>query len=137
MPLGPFRHPNGRWVFPRASARKHAAQLEKLRTEINRRRAQHHLKPTGINILSWARSWKHNLDVGGAGNSQHLYFQATDISIQEITRLMPWPGGHAEFDRIAGGIFSKGGFGTYPAGNRHVDSRGFRARWSSFVPGRR
>lgn len=137
IPLGPIKMPNGKWAFPRSSARTHAANLEKLRAKINERRLRHGLKPTGIHILSWARSYEHNLAVGGAADSQHLYFKACDISLQEIDRLMPWGGGRAEFDAIANVIFSQGGFGQYPGGNRHVDSRGYRARWTSWVPGRR
>ena len=111
--------------------------MEALRSQVNLARGRHKLKPTGISVLSWARSYEHNLAVGGAGNSQHLYFDACDISLQEIQRLCPWNGGHNDFDKIANNIFHSGGFGTYPGGNRHVDSRGYRARWSTWTPGRR
>jgi hypothetical protein len=40
--------------------------------------------------------------------------------------------GHGTFDRAADRVFANGGFGTYPSGARHTDSRGSRARWSSF-----
>lgn len=137
MPAGPFKIPGGRIVLPRSSARRHAANMEKLRDKVNERRHKHGLAPTGIRVLSWARSYQHNLAVGGASNSQHLYFGACDIALQEIDRLMPWGGGRAEFDMVANVIFKKGGFGQYPGGNRHVDSRGYRARWTSWTPGRR
>jgi uncharacterized protein YcbK (DUF882 family) len=111
--------------------------MERLRTQVNRLRSDHGLRATGITVLSWARSWQHNIDVGGASNSQHLYFDACDISLAEIERLCPWRHGRIDFDRVAGLVFRSGGFGTYPGGSRHVDSRGYRARWSSFVPLRR
>lgn len=126
--------PNGSpRFFPRVRARKHARNLENLRTQVNKVRAQHGLKETGIRINSWARSWQKNADVGGAKNSQHLYFQATDITKEEIRRLCPWKGGADTFDMIANRVFVNGGFGTYPAGARHVDSRGYRARWSDWI----
>src|SRR5262245_63552382 len=76
VPAGPFKLQNGNWVTPRVTARKHAANMEKLRDGINKAREKHKLKPTGISILSWARSWEHNLEVQGAANSRHLYFDA-------------------------------------------------------------
>ena len=143
VPLGPMRLPNGKWVTPRANARTQAAMMEKVRAAVNHERGAHLLRPTGINVLSWARSWEHNKEVHGATDSQHLYFRACDISLQEIGRLCPWPEGRRDFEAIiqtgvpiyrwfAHGI-AKGGVGDYAAGNRHVDCRGYRARWSSFV----
>jgi len=133
VPLGPMRLPNGHWVTPRANARTQAGMLEQVRAQVNAKRAGHGLNPTGIVILSWARSWEHNKAVGGAIDSQHLYFRACDISLQEIERLCPWATGRQDFERIIQTVYSKGGVGDYSAGNRHVDCRGYRARWTSFV----
>lgn len=136
LPYGPTTLGNGRIVLtPRKNAVMHARNLELLRAMVNAARLAKDLKPTGINLNSWARSYEHNLEVGGAGNSQHLYLLATDITLEEIDRLMPWKGGRVQFDKICDQLFKTGGFGTYPAGARHVDSRGSRARWSSWVPG--
>lgn len=128
-----FRLPNGKWVRPRVNAATHAKNLERLRADVNKARRRHGLPDTGIRINSWARSWDHNKEVGGAIDSKHLYFYATDITREEIKRLMPWKGGVEDFDVVAERIFDRGGFGTYPGGARHVDSRGYRARWSSWV----
>ena len=136
VPLGPMRLPNGKWVTPRANARTQAAMMEKVRTAVNEARRVRNLKPTGINVLSWARSWEHNKAVGGAFDSQHLYFTATDIDLAEIIRLCPWEGGRATFAQLLETVFAAGGVGLYPAGNRHCDSRGYRARWTAFVPGK-
>lgn len=133
IPLGPMRLPNGDWVKPRVNAKTHARNLEKLRTALNAERAKRGLPETGIAINSWARSWEHNKEVGGAFKSQHLYFKATDITKEEVARICPWKGGPTDFDKIANEIFKDGGFGQYPGGARHVDSRGYRSRWSSFV----
>ena len=70
--------------------------------------------------------------IGGATNSRHIYGDACDIALEEIKRLCPWEGGRADFDRACDKIFAGGGFGQYPMGSRHVDSRGNRARWTSF-----
>lgn len=133
LPFGPTAIGNGRIVMtPRINARRHAANLERLRSAVNEARRLKGFPPTGIRVLSWARSFEHNSDprVGGARNSQHLYFLATDISLQEIERLCPWASGRATFDDLLDKVFANGGVGLYPAGNRHVDSRGHRARWA-------
>jgi uncharacterized protein YcbK (DUF882 family) len=133
VPLGPMKLPNGKWVTPRTNARTQARLLEQVRAAVNHMRGSHLLRPTGIRVLSWARSWEHNKAVGGAIDSQHLYFRACDISLQEIERLCPWPNGVRDFDVILNRVYSRGGLGLYPAGNRHCDCRGYRARWRSFI----
>jgi GH24 family phage-related lysozyme (muramidase) len=111
---------------------RHAKNLEKLRTAVNVARAKRGLKPTGLKILSWYRSPQHNEDVGGASKSRHMKGDATDIAKGEITRLCPWPGGRDTFEASADHVFREGGFGQYPAGSRHVDSRGYKARWKTW-----
>lgn len=131
VPLGPTPIGLGRIVLtPRLNARRHAASLERLRSAVNEARRANGLAPTGLHVISWARSYEHNKSVGGASNSQHLYFQATDISVQEIDRLCPWKGGRGTFDQLLEVVFAHGGVGLYQAGNRHCDSRGTRARWT-------
>lgn len=116
-------------------ATQHAKNMEKLRAELNKRRKVHELPETGLNVLSWARSPQHNIDVGGAKHSRHLMCDACDIAKEEILRICPWPGGAADFDQAAETIFANGGVGLYKPGNRHVDSRGYHARWTSWTPG--
>lgn len=116
----------------RARAIVQARSMEKVRVRVNARRAAHNLKPTGINVLSWHRPLWYNEQVGGASKSQHIGARACDISKEEIRRLMPWEGGAAEFDRIMNEVFAEGGFGQYPAGSRHGDTRGYKARWNSW-----
>lgn len=130
LPYGPTPIGLGRMVLtPRRNAIRHAESLEALRAIVNNERHRHGLPPTGIRVLSWARSFAHNRSVGGASSSQHLYFLATDIAVQEIDRLMPWHQGRATFDLALESVFQFGGVGLYPAGNRHCDTRGHRARW--------
>lgn len=118
---GKHRNPAGSDVPAslKANARRVAWRLEKLRHELGD-------KPLGIN--SWYRNPAHNRAVGGASQSRHMQADAVDITVETVNRL----GGRAKFDPIADHIFRDGGFGTYPGGNRHVDTRGTRARWSSF-----
>jgi hypothetical protein len=103
-------------------ARDHAFNMERLR---------HKLGDVPIPVTSWYRSPAHNRAVGGAANSRHLYADACDIPLSFCQKV-----GRFRFDKIANEVFSGGGFGQYPGGARHVDSRGFRARWTSWVPGR-
>lgn len=143
---GPSRHYTWAEVNPhnfpglgprlRLKAIRHARKLEQLRTQVNASRAKHRMAPTGINILSWWRPEWYNRKIGGAAKSQHIQALATDIAEAEIQRLMPWSSGKLEFDRMADKLFRTDGFGQYPGGSRHVDSRGYRARWSSFRPGK-
>jgi uncharacterized protein YcbK (DUF882 family) len=111
---------------------KQARAMERLRTAVNKHRAARNKPATGIHVLSWWRPRWYNDQIGGARNSRHIVGDACDISEQEIDRLFPWLGGRGEFDAICNYIFSNGGFGQYPAGSRHVDTRGYRARWTSF-----
>lgn len=140
---GPSKHFTWREVNPRSfkgmnplvrgRAIAQARRLEKLRTEINKRRKSRALPETGISVLSWWRPAWYNKRVHGAVNSRHIKGDATDFSLTEIVRLMPWEGGRKEFDRLCEEIWPNGGVGTYAEGSRHTDSRGWRARWTTFV----
>lgn len=137
----PSKHYSWREVDPhgfgmplrvRIKAVRQAQAMEKLRTAVNLERKKHGLKETGIHVLSWYRPEWYNRKIGGASRSQHIQGDACDISLAEIGRLMPWKGGRARFDQICNRLFAGGGFGQYPGGSRHVDTRGYRARWTSF-----
>ena len=104
----------------RTQARNHAFKLERLR---------HALGDVAIPITSWYRSPQHNRAVGGAAKSKHMDAVATDHPVEFVRR-------HKSFDLHADRIFRDGGMGSYPQGARHVDSRGMRARWTSWTPGR-
>lgn len=97
-------------------ARRHAFNLERLR---------HALGDKPIPVISWYRSPTYNAKVGGASMSKHMQAIATDHPVE-------WVRKHNGFDNTADRIFKMGGIGLYPGGNRHLDSRGFRARWTSW-----
>lgn len=71
-------------------------------------------------VHSWNRCAKHNKEVGGAANSQHLYGTAADISIKGLKPLM--------LAKIAEECGADG-IGIYDT-FVHVDVRGYKARWS-------
>lgn len=89
-------------------------KLEELRTLIGHR---------PITINSGYRCSIYNKRISGAKNSQHLYGKAADIKATGISIK--------ELGRYADKIFSKGGVGY---GNTfiHVDTRGYKARWSYY-----
>jgi Peptidase M15 len=104
------------------NAQRHAFDLEQLR---------HAVGDVPLPVLSWYRSPAYNRQVGGAPRSRHMSADATDFSAQTVNAV-----GRARFLAAADRVFADGGVGDYPTGSVHVDSRGWRARWRSFVPGR-
>lgn len=72
-------------------------------------------------VHSWCRCGAHNQAVGGSPNSQHLYGNAADISIEGVS-----------VDELADFAEQAGfdGIGRYYAqGFVHVDVRGYPSRW--------
>ena len=99
----------------RGNAQRQAFNLEKLR---------HELGDKPLPILSWFRTPAHNKAVGGASQSRHMQADATDFTTQTVASF-----GTSRFDGACDRLWSNGGFGRYPSGSRHTDSRGSRARW--------
>lgn len=102
----------------RSRARNHAFNLERFRHEIGDR---------DIAPISWYRTRAYNTAIGGASKSQHVHAVATDFDRETVERV-----GRARWNRAAEKVFKTGGVGDYPAGSVHLDSRGWRARWTSF-----
>ena len=96
-------------------AQTHAFNLERLR---------HELGDVVLSVLSWYRTPAWNDAVGGASESRHLNADGTDFTTATVRRI-----GTRRFDAACEKVFARGGFGRYSTGSRHVDSRGFRARW--------
>lgn len=96
-------------------AQAHAFKLEQLR---------HELGDVALPPLSWFRTPAWNAAQGGASESRHLFADATDFTVQLVQSI-----GTSRFDAACEKVFANGGFGRYPSGSRHVDSRGFKARW--------
>ena len=77
-------------------------------------------------VLSSYRSPAYNRRVGGVSRSQHLQFNALDITIKGVSakrvyeRLLEW----RQEGRFTGGL------GYYPSsGFVHIDTRGYNATW--------
>lgn len=77
-----------------------------------------------VSIISGRRCLRHNAQVGGSKDSQHLQGRAADLVIHGLPL-------EALFDLAAGvPMFRNGGIGLYPGqGFIHVDVRGHAARW--------
>lgn len=98
--------------------RNHAFNLEKLR---------HALGDRPIQIISWYRTPAYNRRIGGASQSMHMRAIATDHSREWVNRM-----GRQRVLANGNQIFHAGGMGTYPYGSMHFDTRGYKARWSSY-----
>lgn len=102
----------------RKNAQRHAFNMERLR---------HELGDIPIPTISPYRDPAYNAKIGGASESEHMDADATDHSKEWVESV-----GRNRFIKAAEKVFAKGGLGTYPWGAFHVDSRGYRARWSSW-----
>lgn len=102
----------------RRNAQRHAFNMERFR---------HALGDKPIPILSWYRTESYNRRIGGATHSQHIQADASDVDKSVVERI-----GRSRFFQVANVIFRNGGVGDYPSGSAHTDSRGYRARWTSF-----
>jgi GH24 family phage-related lysozyme (muramidase) len=103
----------------RPAARNHAFKLERIR---------HELGDEPLPIVSWYRSPEHNVAVGGARFSKHMAAIATDHPRQWVDAN----GGQDAILRLADRV-NVNGFGRYPGGNVHMDSRhGPLTIWSTW-----
>ena len=81
-----------------------------------------------VTIISGYRSPERNKEVGGAQMSQHMFANAADIKIKDMT---PDAMGTLIEKLISEGKIKQGGLGIYPRtdGWVHYDTRGTKARW--------
>jgi uncharacterized protein YcbK (DUF882 family) len=81
-----------------------------------------------IKIISGYRSPERNKEVGGATMSQHMFGNAADIQIADMT---PQQMNDLVEKLIKEGKMKQGGLGVYPrqGGWIHYDTRGTKARW--------
>jgi uncharacterized protein YcbK (DUF882 family) len=79
------------------------------------------------------RTKQHNIEVGGAPNSRHTFADGADFFVGQVDS---WPGGRDRALALAESIFSDGGVGNETTGTLHVDARGYRARFVTWVAAR-
>lgn len=103
----------------RARMRNHCFRLERFR---------HAAGDIAMPVTSAYRTKAHNKAVHGAKYSQHPRACATDFAKNVVDHV-----GSGRWFRIAEVIFADGGVGDYPGGASHLDSRGSKARWRSYV----
>lgn len=112
--------------------RKILYKIVELREEL----ARQGYNPDGFKVNHGFRTPRHNEDVGGAGQSRHLYGEAVDMTILDINGDGKYSVADKEIvlDILEKTVISSGGgIGLYP-GTRtvHMDVRGYRARWDSY-----
>lgn len=90
-------------------------------------KCRHDFGGASMPVLSWYRPADYNAAVGGATNSRHIQADASDFDVATVNRI-----GASRFDRVMNKHYENDGFGQYPAGSRHSDTRGYRARWTSY-----
>jgi hypothetical protein len=103
----------------RSRMRNHCFRLERFR---------HECGDIAMPAASGYRTIAHNRAVHGARFSRHVQCDATDFTKATVDRV-----GRTRWFATAERVFSNGGVGDYPGGAAHLDSRGVKARWRSFV----
>ena len=78
------------------------------------------------------RTVARNRAVGGAQNSRHTYADAADFYTAQVAT---W-GGRGHILAIAYRVFALGGVGNETSGTLHVDARGYKARFVTWVASR-
>ncbi len=95
--------------------------------------------PAAVRVRYGYRHPQYNIEVGGALKSQHIYGTAIDLAIGDLNR----DGAEDSLDKAIASerleqlVGAKGGLGNYPGTQvLHIDTRGYRARWQSYTPGK-
>jgi len=96
---------------------------------------RHELGDVSMRIGSGYRTQEWNKHVGGAADSRHTHADAADFMADDVDA---WIANGAAADRaavvdIANRIFSTGGVGNETSGTLHVDARGWKARFVTWV----
>lgn len=73
-----------------------------------------------VYVNSWIRTKRHNQNVGGASNSRHLFGDALDIWLPNMSPVYIY--------QKLDSKHSNGGLGLYKT-HVHIDFRGHKARW--------
>jgi hypothetical protein len=103
-------------------------------------RMRHALGDVAMVVDGPYRTEARNRAVGGAQNSRHTFADAADFFSAQVDRWIAHGratgrGARSRADvlTIANRIFATGGMGNENSGTLHVDARGFRARFVTWV----
>lgn len=96
---------------------------------------RHQLGDVPMSIDSGYRTPAHNREVGGASDSRHTHADAADFFVAQVDRWVAQgtAPSRAAVLAIANRIFATGGLGNETSGTLHVDARGFKARFVTWV----
>jgi hypothetical protein len=96
---------------------------------------RHQLGDVVMNLGSGYRTTEWNKHVGGAADSRHTHADAADFMSSEVDRWIAEGTASTRDDvlAIATSIFSNGGVGNENSGTLHVDARGWKARFVTWI----
>jgi hypothetical protein len=104
---------------------------------------RHRLGDVPIVVDGPYRTVARNRQVGGAEGSRHTHADGADFFVQQVERWIAHGrqtgrGAKSRDDvlRIASRTFFNGGVGNENSGTLHLDARGFKARFVTWIPGR-
>jgi GH25 family lysozyme M1 (1,4-beta-N-acetylmuramidase) len=103
----------------RSNVQRHAFALERFR---------HELGDVPVPLGSAFRTEAYNRQVGGASQSRHVKGDATDLFKAWVDHV-----GRGKALQAAEKVWARGGVGNETSGTLHVDSRGWRARFVTWV----
>jgi zinc D-Ala-D-Ala carboxypeptidase len=94
---------------------------------------RHILGDVPMNVDGPYRTIAHNRQVGGAPDSRHTHADGADFFAGQVDG---WPGGRSRALAVANRVFGDGGLGNENSGTLHVDARGYKARFVTWVAAR-
>jgi peptidase M15-like protein len=101
---------------------------------------RHRLGDCPVTVDGPYRTEARNIAVGGARDSRHVHADAADFFVAQVERWIAHGArigrgakSRAQVLRLAGRTFYNGGLGNENSGTLHVDARGFKARFVTWV----
>jgi hypothetical protein len=121
----------------------HALRANAIRLHWRLELMRHRLGDVPMTVDGPYRTEKRNREVGGAADSRHTHADGADFFVQQVERWIEHGrrtgrGAKSRDDvlRIANRTFFNGGVGNEGSGTLHLDARGVKARFVSWVAGR-
>lgn len=99
-------------------------------------RFRHELGDVPMTVDGPYRTAAHNREVGGASLSRHVQADAADFFLAQVDQWVarsPKLAHRGDVVAVADRIFASGGVGNENSGTLHVDSRGYRSRFTTWV----